>query len=267
MNNQIDLINLGELHMKRINALVAVGFALGCSTVQAGQITLKNPGFEGDNVNCAPGLLGCWATIISSGNGSVNGIGNPAVVTSHTSVKNPPDGDPSPPLVAYSPYSPTESTHFLMIGSGSAADNVWQKVTQQFTVNAIGDSLSGYAAFDWDDADPQLDGARVRIFGLNYDSENILPRIFSLTGASFPDDYYNGPWTLWSWIAPAAGTYTLEYAVANTNSASPSNRNNSYGYFDTVPATVPEPATLALFVIGLASLSSMQQRRRSTSLK
>jgi hypothetical protein len=78
------------------------------------------------------------------------------------------------------------------------------------------------------------------------------------TGLPFSQSYYgNGPWTQWSWTASAARSITLEYGVANTGD----DFRNSYGYFDTIPAAVPEPSALALFVIGLAGLSGMQRRR------
>ncbi len=251
--------------MKRVNALVAVALALGCGSVQAG---LVNPGFE-EPGGFSGGSIDGWTANTTGGGFDV--------VQSHTSFANPPDGGPNPaptpPYPANYPYeyTPPQGDWFLMIGSGDSAfidptdpTAVWQTVSQMVDLTA-GEMLSGYAAFDRDDTGLYLDAAKVSILNAA-DKEIATP--FYMDGGSpllnpfLPtmSDYGNGPWTLWSWTAPATGTYTLVYAVANTVD----NNLNSYGYFDTVPAAVPEPISLALFAIGLAGLGTMQRRKPVT---
>ena len=247
--------------MKRVNALVAVALALGCGSVQAG---LVNPGFEEGG-----GTINGWDSNTSGG--SVD------VVSSHTSVANPPDGGPnpapSPPYPANYPYeyTPPQGDWFLMIGSGDSSfidptdpTAVWQTVSQMVELTA-GELLSGVAAFDRDDTGRYLDAAKVSILNAAGDE---IAKPFYMDGASLLNpapppplaNYGNGPWTPWSWTAPATGKYTLVYAVANTVD----DNLNSYGYFDTAPAAVPEPLSMALFAIGLAGLGTMQRRKTVT---
>jgi hypothetical protein len=158
-----------------------------------------------------------------------------------------------------------------MLESGTASTNSWRTFTQTINDVVAGQVFSGYAAFDWNDYDPFFDAARVRITGTNVDDI-----AWFKSGESFPNTmlppydpppYYISdsyvPWELWSWIAPAAGTYVLEYGVTNSSPAGTADSAiSSYAYFDAIP-TVPEPSSLALFAIGLAALSSMQRRSRT----
>ena len=74
-----------------------------------------------------------------------------------------------------------------------------------------GNILSGWAAFDWDDMFPFVDGASVDIL----QGGNFIATPWSESGAGHPDSW-DGPWTSWSWTAPSSGTYRLQYTVKNT---------------------------------------------------
>lgn len=243
--------------MKHMNALVAVALVLGYSTVQAGAI--NNPSFE-ENGN--PSKNGWIDTPPSVGS---------VVPSSVTAPYTLADGTVVPSYT----YLPTDGNYFLMLESGTASTNTWRTFTQLITFSANdvlsgNNVISGYAAFDWNDYDPFFDAARVRITGTNVDDI-----AWYKSGESFPNKmpppndpppYYisdaYAPWELWTWIAPTAGTYTLEYGVTNTSPPGTSDSAiSSYAYFDAIPAAVPEPSYLALFVIGLAGLTSMKRRK------
>jgi hypothetical protein len=171
-----------------------------------------------------------------------------------------------------------------VISSGNSFS--WQTVTQQITL-LKGQIISGNAGFDWEDYGDFVDRVRVAIFsGWTIAESALLATPFTQTGADFPvptyprypappsyitdpySNFYNGPWTPWSWTAPTLATgytdgkYTLEYAVINQDlTGNLDSSFPSYGLFDILPIAVPEPASLALFVIGLASLGTMQRRR------
>ena len=209
---------------KTINALfIASGFALATLSASA-NATLINAGFEDANLNG-------W---------TVNG--SASVVNSH-------DGD------WWTTYHPQQGNYFLSLQAGAA--NVWQTVTQTFNLNT-GDTLAGFAAFDYGDYFPYIDGARVRILG---STGGEVDQLFHQVGDWFAP-YGDYPWASWEWSALTAGTYTLEFSVRNTLDSD----GDSYGLFDVslnaanAPAQVPEPGILAL--LGFAALGGFVARQK-----
>lgn len=210
--------------MKNIKKSLLVGMIAAMGSFAA-QASLVNAGFE-------TGDLTGWTASLSGGSAS-------AVTSNSTSYQ--------PPVT----YLPQDGNYFLAIASGAA--NVWQTVSQSVTLGA-GQTLSGWAAFDWGDYPSYYDGVKVSI----YNGSNVLVSTpFYDDGAGDPSGY-NGPWTTWSFTAATAGTYTLEYASRNTQDGG--GPNQTYGYFD---AEVPEPASLALFGVALAGLGSLRRKQRA----
>ena len=209
--------------MNRVKTLaVAVALAFGASAAQAGVI---NGGFE-------TGDLTGWSTSLAAGSA--------AVVTSNTTS-----------YVASATYLPAVGSYFLAMQTGAAS--FWQ-TSYQAVALAAGETLSGFAAFDWGDYMPYADGVKVEILN---SGGGVVATPFYMDGSLVGSSGYNGPWTSWSWTAASAGTYTLAYAARNTlDGGGP---NQTYGYFDAT--TVPEPGTLAFLGFGLAGLGFLRRRK------
>ncbi len=155
---------------------------------------LTNPGFE-------TGDTSGWTMIVPPGAWA-------GVVTQH-------QGDMG------TTYTPPSGSFFLLMktdGSGSYTR------AQQAVTLATGDTLSGSAAFDARDYMPFNDNASVRI----YDATGALVATPWHEDVAGLGDYGDGPWTLWTWTAPIAGTYVLSYEVANIGD----NVVDSYALFD-----------------------------------
>lgn len=150
-------------------------------------------------------------------------------------------------------YTAVEGARFLVVGAGSA--NVWQTVSQTVSLQA-GDELSGKAAFNWEDYNPFLDGAMVQILDA---AGAVVATPFFMDGNGH-SDYFNSPWTAWSFTAGTTASYTLVYGARNTGDSSMA----SFGYFDaaTVTSKVPEPMSLGLVALGLLGAGAARRKAR-----
>ncbi len=200
--------------------LAVTGLLLLC--LAAAQADLTNPGFE-------TGGISGWTMNLSNGGVTVA---------------------PSWPG-ASATYSPVEGSYFLAITAGDAS--VLQQVYQDVTL-ITGQRLEGWAAFDSQE-DPIEglfnDWAEVDIF----DGQTLVaqPWYADAAGTGY---YTSGPWTYWSWTAPADGIYRLAYGVANYGDNSfPSN-----ALFDA--RAIPEPGTMALLLMGLPMAGLLRRRRK-----
>lgn len=210
--------------MNKKYALVSLLAGLVIGSVQAAPI---NGGFES-------GLTG-WTSNLSGGAATV--------VNSHLTIYG-----------GQTTYSPTEGKYFLAIQSGSA--NVWQTVSQMMNLSA-GQKIKGYAAFNWGDYNPYLDGVQVQVLN---SLGAVVATPFYLDGTGLADGF-NGPWTPWSFTAQTAGSYTLVYGARNTQDGG--GPEQTYGYFDAAQASqVPAPLSLALVGLGLAGIAASRRRSR-----
>jgi hypothetical protein len=146
-------------------------------------------------------------------------------------------------------FLPKEGFQYIGVAANEA--DVPVSISQIFSINQ-GQVLSGWAAFDADDAleleDIALkfnDYAFVRIGG-----DDLWGSSVSQVG-----DYGDDLWRKWSWTAPATGLYTLEMGVVNADEAT----FHSMAFFDGVNV-VPEPVSTSLFLVGGAAMWLRRKR-------
>jgi hypothetical protein len=134
-------------------------------------------------------------------------------------------------------------------------------VSQNFTLNP-GDSISGLAAF-WDGDVAQLDSAWVRIFDANL---NLVATPWAgtptLTTQTAPAGVSTSlDWALWEWESVTGGDYLVQLGM----STSGANNNSSFALFDAItlgePASIPEPSSMVLALLGGVTLLVLRQRR------
>ena len=162
--------------------------------------------------------------------------GNASVVTSHAGTS--------------STYNPVSGSYFAQIMGGT--ENVYYTLTQAFTATS-GETIGGWAAFDYGDYHSFNDYAKVEIKDA---SGVLLATPWSVFGNDIPN-YTDGPWTQWNWVAPSDGTYALVYGSANNLDGALS----SYGLFDAGPV-IPEPASMMLLGTGLFGLIGLRKKKK-----
>ncbi|MCK4303006.1 MAG: PEP-CTERM sorting domain-containing protein [Candidatus Eisenbacteria sp.] len=147
-------------------------------------------------------------------------------------------------------YTPVEGSWFALLKTDGPA--TYTTARQSLSLPA-GGWFSGHAAFDWRDYDPYNDVAYVKIYD---GSMALVATPWSESGVGHPD-YWDGPWTPWSWTATAPDTYTLELGVANIGDSV----LDSYGLFDANVGVIPEPTTMLLLGLGLVGLSGLGRKK------
>lgn len=123
-----------------------------------------------------------------------------------------PSGGSADVVTSFDSYSPVHGNYFLLLktdGPGS-----YTTARQAYKMKA-GDKLRGHAAFASRDSLPYNDNAQVRI---RYAGLVTVATPFSADVASTGAGV-DGPWTPWSFTAPADGTYVVEYRIANEGDA------------------------------------------------
>ncbi len=150
---------------------------------------------------------------------------------------------------SYYAYAPFEGSYLGYVEAGCGA-YVSCFLSQTFNLGA-GDTISGQVGFQANDYYPFNDYASLVIGGTT---------VFSSDVATVGDFGASG-WTAFSFTAPTAGSYDLTLYVANAID----NGLASGAVLDAVSvASVPEPATWALMLVGFGAVG-IAARRRSTA--
>lgn len=152
------------------------------------------------------------------------------------------------------PYEGDYFAHIKTDGPGS-----YTTLVQQVSLQA-GDVLQGYARyFDGEWAPSGLSPYYIDSGSLAIlDSTNaVVSTPWSWSSAAAPSPQLSD-WTYWSFTASTAGTYTLQFRLANGGDSG----YDSHQYLDGV-SVVPEPATLTLFALGIGGFVAASRRRRS----
>jgi hypothetical protein len=159
-------------------------------------------------------------------------------------------------------YAPVDGAWLAVAPGGyettASYTSSFPTIIRQDVYLRAGDSVSGWAAFDARDfyfAEGPNDFAFVHIGGDWVWRESVETLAASCPpGECSEDRAPDGPWTYWEWRAPADGDYTLSLGSVN----SPDPLADSYALFDRIAVTaVPEPATILLLTIGLASMAKI----------
>lgn len=159
---------------------------------------------------------------------------------------------------------PMEGNRFLQLntrnhGAFLGNDSYGTFLSQTISLN-LGDSVSGWSLFYNGDVQP-LDSAWVRI--LDQAGNSIATPWMEISGATVSALVVSSSpaWTQWQWQAPSSGNYTIQLGMTTSGA----NNSASVGLFDGIKVqanAVPEPATLALGLLGGLMLIALRNRTR-----
>ena len=157
-------------------------------------------------------------------------------------------------LPSYSSYNPVEGAFFAQITGGTP--DVYQTLSQTFTASA-GEMLTGYAFFSTEEYLPFDDDGYVRItLGNAILFQSSVVALGNTNGNSS-----GTPWTPFSYLINNSGTYTLEAGMRNRFDLV---QDSVLGIDNVQLKSVPEPATLGLWSMGLAGLAFARRRFSNT---
>lgn len=131
-----------------------------------------------------------------------------------------PSGGTAEVLSYFENYYPASGGELLLLKTNGPGSYTTARQVHKLKA---GDRLTGFAAFASRDYLPYNDNAQVRIrYGLTVVATPFAADVAS-TGSNV-----DGPWTPWSYTAPADGIYTVEYRIANEGDS----EVDSYALFD-----------------------------------
>jgi hypothetical protein len=141
-----------------------------------------------------------------------------------------------------------EGDYFALLKTDGPTN--YNTLSQNFSISG-GNYIEGWAAFDAHDWGVWDDMAEVVILS----GTSVIATPWQASVSSL-GDYADGPWTYWSWNAPASGNYTVSCRVINSQDGS----GDSYALFD-AHQVIPEPATMLLFGLGTLGFGVFRKRR------
>jgi hypothetical protein len=135
-------------------------------------------------------------------------------------------------------YSPVQGSYFAEIKTDGPGN--FEMLSQTITL-AAGQTLAGFAAFDYGDfhnpSNPSQFNDKARIEVLD-GSMTVIATPWQVQGINVPE-YWDGPWTAWSWTATTAGNYSLRVGIENSEFGT----FDSFALFDAF-VVVPETSTI-----------------------
>ena len=113
--------------------------------------------------------------------------------------------------VDYYGYTPHAGTYFGYIEAlaGNKSSATASKLTQAIVL-AAGETITGWYGIDWAEAGSTHISATIKIF----QGATLIDTPVNFSSSTGPSpDYYHSGWLQFSWTAPSAGTYTLDFRL------------------------------------------------------